>query len=571
MLKKILYPLDLRGDSLQNRIDGEMHTIGRDRWRAFAVNYGFFYSESVTIRDRTNNRVLVQGKDKDFVCLYYLRSVSEISLGKKEVCGVILIVNEDVSTDLEVGYQLVGGHYANYSASIEEAIALLELDNRNVYWANVLARPDLFTPAPHPHDVGDVYGFEYIIDVLGYIFNGIMIGDNEVHNQILAALDKLRIDLTNAHQAHLADKGNPHGSTAEQVGAYTKAAIDDFLTAIGARFDALEPRFTAILTSITNLTNRITADEAAITALGARVGVAEGDIGRLFAQLGDNSDAIELINSAITSINNEITALKAKDTNLQSQITTANGEIAAIKVVNSNQDGRLTAIEAKNVQQDNRLTNLESGLASTNSNFANYVPWSSVSQSVTGYSSLINKVPYINGAGVLEICTYLDRHVSGSTADYSVREQVQYNSAVGGYEIFNTGFYNCIDMFIRSDERDKDGITDIDPEHAAEMLREIRGGIRYRLRGVGQVTAGLSAQRIQKVFPEGVSEMTVNQETGEKRLTLRNGAINGLMASGWFYLDSEHLKLKDELKKTNKTVSELEQSVKKIKKALQMN
>lgn len=555
MLKKILYPLDLEGTSLRNRIDGELHTIGRDRYRAFAVNYGFFYAASVTVKDRGTGKLLTRGVD--FELLYFSKEITAMTMGKKEVSGVICITNENVGTDLEVGYNLVGGHYANYSSAIEEAIRLLELDNRNIYWKDVLERPDLFQPTPHAHDIGDVYGFEYIIDLLGYIVNAIMIGDNAVNNQILAAITKLRTDLIAAHEAHLADKGNPHGTTAEQVNAYTKEAVDAFLASIGKRFDDLEPRFQVIATALTGITNRLTANEASLEGYGQRLGQAELNISRLFAQIGTAAEDIEVVNTAIDAINAEITALKAKDVNLQSQLTNHAAEIAAIKVVNSNQDARLAAIEAKNVQQDSTLGTHTTQITDLSNRFANYVPWSSVNQGQT-WGEILNKIPIINSAGVMEFGKYQDWHDTGASNDYTLREMVQYNSSVGGYEIYSTGFYNCIDVFIRSDLRDKTDVKTLKPAEAARIMREIGNGIRYRLQGRGGVTAGLPAQQVLKSYPEGVTETVIDKVTGELRLNLRQGALSGLLFSAWGYIDQALSKTSRQVAKQGKSIKTIE-------------
>ena len=355
MLKKILYPLDLEGTSLRNRIDGELHTIGRDRYRAFAVNFGFFYADSVTVKDRATGRLLERGNDKDYQILYFSKEITAMTMGKKEVGGVVLILNPDVGTDLEVGYNLVGGHYANYSAAIEEAIRLLELDNRNVYWKDVLLRPDLFTPAPHVHDVGDVYGFEYIIDLLGYINNSILIGDNEVHNQILAAIEKLRADLTKAHADHLADKGNPHGTTAEQVNAYTKEAVDAFIQEINRKFADLEPRFKALGDAMAELARRLTSNELGLGQLSDKLTQSEMNISKLVEQIGGSASDTEIINGKIEAIEKEIESLKSRDTGHDETINGIRQEISQIKQVNSTQTDKINEIIEVNNQQGQLL------------------------------------------------------------------------------------------------------------------------------------------------------------------------------------------------------------------------
>lgn len=352
-IKKLLYPVDFTGEAQTNRISGELHTIGKDRYRAFALNYGYFYSDSVRIIERGKTTPLTPGVD--FKCLYFARDISKMAKGK-EVCGVVLIINEAVGTELEVSYNLVGGHYANYSSAIAEAIVLLELDNRNVYWKDILLKPDLFQPAPHAHDIGDVYGLEFLIDTLTQLINAILIGDNAVHQEILNALDKLRVDLTNAHVAHLADKNNPHGTTADQVNAYAKEAIDAYLAAIAKRFDDLEPRFQSIVNSINTIIARLAGHDGQLKGQSDRIGQAELDVSRLFSQAGGAASDIEVINGRIDSILAVIETMKQKDTSLEQMITNNANEIKAIKQVNTTQDNQIAAIVNKNNEQDGRLS-----------------------------------------------------------------------------------------------------------------------------------------------------------------------------------------------------------------------
>lgn len=352
-IKKLLYPVDFTGEAQTNRISGELHTIGKDRYRAFALNYGYFYSDNIRIVERGKTKPLTPGVD--FKCLYFARDISKMAKGK-EVCGVVLIINEAVGTELEVSYNLVGGHYANYASAIAEAIVLLELDNRNVYWKDILLKPDLFQPAPHAHDIGDVYGLEFLIDTLTQLINAILIGDNAVHQEILNALDKLRVDLTNAHVAHLADKNNPHGTTADQVNAYAKEAIDAYLAAIAKRFDDLEPRFQSILNSINTIIARLAGHDGQLKGQSDRIGQAELDVSRLFSQAGGAASDIEVINGRIDSILAVIETMKQKDTSLEQMITNNANEIKAIKQVNTNQDNQIAAIVNKNNEQDGRLS-----------------------------------------------------------------------------------------------------------------------------------------------------------------------------------------------------------------------
>lgn len=154
-----------------------------------------------------------------------------------------------------------------------------------------------------------------------------------------------------------------------------------------------------------------------------------------------------------------------------------------------------------------------------------YVPRSDVAYGGGGWNQIVNKIPFIQSNGVMEFGQYQDWHDAGNDGDYKLREELRFNVAVG-WEIYNTGHYNVQDIFIRSDIRDKSRIEAIgDPMSIVRMLQ----GYRYALHNADQLTAGLIAQEIQKVFPEAV--LVSENEDGEERLVVRSGAINGLLVA----------------------------------------
>jgi hypothetical protein len=126
-----------------------------------------------------------------------------------------------------------------------------------------------------------------------------------------------------------------------------------------------------------------------------------------------------------------------------------------------------------------------------------------------GWNSIVNKIPFIQSNGVMEFGKYQDWHDTGNDGDYQLREELRWNGAVG-WEIYNTGYYNVQDIYIRSDIRDKSRIEAIkDPMSIVRLLQ----GYRYSLHNADHLTAGLIAQEIQKVFPEAV--LVSQNEAGE--------------------------------------------------------
>lgn len=231
------YPLDSTGTSPDNLVAGEEHQLSNRAVRCVAPTYGGFYAESVVVRDLATNMPLVRGVDYSFGELF------EFPTGRygKEIFGIIAITKPGV-TAISIDYQVLGG---DYSYSMDAMIAMLDnldLGDRPVEWGSIINRPALFTPASHYHDVGDVYGFEYIVHSIELLRQAILMGDTVSHDEIYRYIDRsmaqnqAAIDAVSAAlNAHIADKTNPHGVTKAQVGL---DLVQNFSVATQADMDA---------------------------------------------------------------------------------------------------------------------------------------------------------------------------------------------------------------------------------------------------------------------------------------------------------------------------------------------
>lgn len=229
-INPIRYPLDLTGTSRDNLVLNELHTLKPTRVRAVALQNGAFYTASVVIRDVATARVLVAGQDYEFDNLYQMASEH----AKAEVAAIIVITNTEVSNTISVDYQCIGGLYGYSTTAIMQQIEDLQLDNRKVEWGNIYNKPAVYPPAKHLHDIGDVYGFEYLVQAIQQLRHAIMVGDEGAHENIYRYIEKTigstsdRVrELENALRRHIEDKDNPHDVTAGKIGVYTKKEIDD--------------------------------------------------------------------------------------------------------------------------------------------------------------------------------------------------------------------------------------------------------------------------------------------------------------------------------------------------------
>lgn len=208
-------PLDFKGTLASNYRSGEEHVLNKANGRVnrmFTPDFGAFYTESLEIRQSDGKQLY---RDKDYVVTYFYKDLGDITA--KEICAIIVITNPDVSNNVRIAYQAVGGPYA---LSIKELKAVLdesEVAPGKIKWEDIINKPLGYSPDEHEHEYWQLYGLEttnFNLEELGEAWKvgrKAIIGDNRIYyqNYILlaqAAVDSYRLRVN----AHIADRDNPH-------------------------------------------------------------------------------------------------------------------------------------------------------------------------------------------------------------------------------------------------------------------------------------------------------------------------------------------------------------------------
>lgn len=168
------YPLDLTGRQPNNLVLGEPQSLPNGINRAIVPNYGAFYAESLVIRDAVSGAILVPREQFKAVQLYQ-EATERTGL---EVCAVVVVTDSSVSALIEIDYQAIGGEFSYSVANLRDMLENLDLDARPVIWGDLIGRPGQFPPAPHLHDAGDLYGFEYLVEGIDSLRYAIMVGQD---------------------------------------------------------------------------------------------------------------------------------------------------------------------------------------------------------------------------------------------------------------------------------------------------------------------------------------------------------------------------------------------------------
>lgn len=265
------YPEDPTGVNPNNLVVNEPHDLGPARNRAFVPNYGSYFTESMIVTEAVTGRVLTKG-------VHYIAAQlqQDATLAMdKEICAVVVVTDPDVRDSLLFTYQVVGGVFSTSASALAKMIENLDIDERAVEWGAIIGKPTAFPPAPHLHDIGDLYGFEYLVEALDALRNAILIGDEAAHDELRQYINYqdglIQADLTDLRgdfEAHENNKANPHTVTKLQVGL---GQVQDYGLASGTEAQAgtvndkyMTPLLTAmaITTQALNPLNAHIADKA---------------------------------------------------------------------------------------------------------------------------------------------------------------------------------------------------------------------------------------------------------------------------------------------------------------------
>ena len=193
----IRYAFDDTGRNPDNYIKDEQHILADKRFRAIAPMYGAFYTEGFILTDRATGNILVRGQDYVFAELY--QSLT-LSIGK-EIAGIVIVTNTTISSDISISYQCVGGDYSVDSATAESLLRKTSDTEISKAFLDIDKRPNIFTPSPHLHDLGDVNEMEVLVYQLERLRNAIIWGNsNSVESlfyYVVNEIDNLTAQLIN--------------------------------------------------------------------------------------------------------------------------------------------------------------------------------------------------------------------------------------------------------------------------------------------------------------------------------------------------------------------------------------
>lgn len=196
------YPFDPTGKLASNLIPAEQQILTAQNYRDFhfiVPDLAPYFVDSlvITFKDTTGNvRTLVEGVD--YVCTHMFHDASLACA--TPIAGSISFYNTMLAGQIQLKYQTLGGIWTIDTDTIQKILADRLHNPRITTWEQVTEQPVTFPVIDHEWNLVDLVGMSDVVTAI---------------NQIS---DMLRQTGSTGLAAHLADHNNPHLTTAAQVG-----------------------------------------------------------------------------------------------------------------------------------------------------------------------------------------------------------------------------------------------------------------------------------------------------------------------------------------------------------------
>lgn len=170
------FPEDITGESPTNLVENELHTltvVNNAPYRAFVPREGaFFGNSSFIITDVATGFPIAINTQYKFV---HIDQEATIRVGDS-IYYAVLITDSNVSNNIKIEYQCLGGSYGLSNDAIADAYENIIENTTPVSWVDVLAKPDGYPPTLHNNLLSDIYGFQPIIGAIERLSQAVTLG-----------------------------------------------------------------------------------------------------------------------------------------------------------------------------------------------------------------------------------------------------------------------------------------------------------------------------------------------------------------------------------------------------------
>lgn len=355
------YPPDLTGSMTSNAVSIPVVLGGGKVNRAFAFPAGPFYADTFKLRSASSpNTPYKRGTDFELILSH---PVYQKLSGNREVVMGVVVTNSAIPTDIIVSAQVVGGPQSANIAAIKQGLAEANLDDRVVDFASLRNVPDTWPAAPSFKDLGDLFGFEYIITELAGVRNAINSGATVQLEQLKTLIENMQTQFMAALNAHINATGNVHSLDIHQANGLTETEIRALIQGVQTAINAVIADIGNLKAADTAINGRIDAIIAALASWNDQLNSVAQNYQRMALQMANLNALVAQLQKMVNDQNQVINGLKQRVSDLESQgsdtqqqIQDLSGDVNALKQQVANNASAISTV-SQNLASHNAADN----------------------------------------------------------------------------------------------------------------------------------------------------------------------------------------------------------------------
>lgn len=351
------YPLDLKGTLTSNAVSIPVVLGSGKINRSFAFPAGPFYADSFKLR-ATNSPTTDYKRGTDYELIFSHPAYTKLS-GNKEVVMAVVVTNSSIPTDIIVSAQAVGGPQSANVIAITQAIAILDIDNKKVNFADLIDFPDTLPGAPAFKDIGDIFGFEYIITLLSGILDAIGSGDSVQLEKIKDIIESIKNNFLDALNAHINAEGNVHNLNIHQIDGLTATEIRALIAGVQSAIDATIQQINDLVASDTAINARIDAIVSSLTTFNTQLNTVDQNYQKMVLIVAN-------LNSLVLQLQNTVSQMQQKQDQMQT-------EIDDLKSSQGDSQQQIDQLRVDLTALARRVTTNEGNISSLNQTLSNHL------------------------------------------------------------------------------------------------------------------------------------------------------------------------------------------------------
>ena len=532
------YPYDPTGRSPDNLVRTERHVVTIDGNNVFFPRYGAYFNDSLVVKQGEKTLVLNQ----DYQLSFFWQDAT-IQVGKPISLGFNFI-NDKIIGEIQIDYQVVGGEWAGSVEAIEQLKQNPPDKHRNVFWDEVIGKPEAWQPTRHIHHVNDVYGLTPLVlaveDMKRSLENQSVLKLKSVYDRFLKLKQYVEANISNSDNVGQALKNYTAQmeeklrsiSDRNEVERLIAEAKSQTLSKIDEKYDprvqALETNKEEVARTLTTLANEGRDLLAKINANKANIATNRRDIDALKQK--QQSDIDTLTTKVNQNNEDQHNAIQRLDTKTTAELARVENQLAsATNTLNDKLTEKETALTASINEKVGALTNRINEVSSGTQNELNRLIENEKSERVAAITAMNDGLTQYKNTQA-----QIDRAQNERIDDAEAKNREQDTRLDGldkkvtdnkeAQDAKNTELSGRIDRLVESTQTvDVSKVTGLEDTIAAKIVQNNDGEVNRRIQNtIAQAHQEEADQRVA-AKEEVTTNVLAEVERNYLRKTMKDG------------------------------------------------